>query len=213
MALMMKLNLVNKHEYEEQENYREIVLRIPKETVELERDFRYLGLDYKNLSIQDTNILDCEIIDRTDSNFSTEISKEISNIIIRANESGFTTPYQDIKKMLSIIDTLKCDDKYKLLAVLENKREDISNIRDAIKFANNIDCFELFEVDDEEELARKLVYDLEIDIEDLMEYADLQRLGEDISEEQKIAKTNHGYLRQNEEIRLSRTQEEEEEFE
>ena len=49
MSLKMKLNIVNKHEYEENEDYREVIVRIPKENEKLERDFRYLGLDYNNL--------------------------------------------------------------------------------------------------------------------------------------------------------------------
>ena len=97
MALTMKLNIVNKHEYEEQEDYREIILKIPNQRERLERDFRYLGLDYNNLSIQDTHILNCEVIDKSDPNFSAEMSTEISNIIARANDSGYTSPYQDIK--------------------------------------------------------------------------------------------------------------------
>lgn len=213
MALIMKLNIVNKHEYEEQDNYREIVLKIPNEKERLERDFKYLGLDYNNLLIQDTHILNCEVIDKSDPNFSAEMSTEISNIIARANDSGYTSPYQDIKKMFTIINTLDNEDKYKLLAILESERENISNIKDAIKFANNINCFELFDVYDEEELARRLIYNQEIYMEDVMEYADLQRLGKDISEDQRIIKTGQGYLRQNEELKQEKIQEEEEEFE
>lgn len=213
MALIMKLNIVNKHEYEEQEDYREIILKIPNQRERLERDFRYLGLDYNNLSIQDTHILNCEVIDKSDPNFSAEMSTEISNIIARANDSGYTSPYQDIKKMFAIINTLDIEDKYKLLAILESERENISNIKDAIKFANNINCFELFDVYDEEELARRLIYNQEIYMEDVMEYADLQRLGKDVSEDQRIIKAGQGYLRQNEELKQEKIQEEEEEFE
>ena len=141
------------------------------------------------------------------------MSTEISNIIARANDSGYTSPYQDIKKMFAIINTLDIEDKYKLLAILESERENISNIKDAIKFANNINCFELFDVYDEEELARRLIYNQEIYMEDVMEYADLQRLGKDVSEDQRIIKTGQGYLRQNEELKQEKIQEEEEEFE
>ena len=73
-------------------------------------------------------------------------------------------------------------------------------MKDVIKFANNINCFELLEAYNEEDLARKLIYNNEIDIEDLMEYSDLQKLGRDISIEQKILMTEQGYLRQNEEL-------------
>lgn len=106
----------------------------------------YLGLNYNNLSIQDTHVLECKIIDTENLAFSDMMSTEISNIIARENDEGYTTPYQDIKRMFAIIKTLDSEDKYKLLAILKSKKEEISNIKDAIKFANNINCFELIEV-------------------------------------------------------------------
>ena len=86
-------------------------------------------------------------------------------------------------------------------------------MKDVIKFASNINCFELFNVYTEEELAKKLIYNQEIYMEDLMKYADLNKLGKDISEFQKIIKTDQGYLRQNKEIEEQKVQEEEDEFE
>ncbi|HBC84294.1 MAG TPA: hypothetical protein DCZ30_02260 [Clostridiales bacterium] len=213
MSFKMKLNIVNKHEYEENEDYREIIVKIPNETEKLERDFRYLGLDYNNLSIQDTHILECEVIDTSDPQFSATISAEISNIIARGNKLGWTAPYQDIKAIFKIINNLNDEDRDKLLAILETKKEDISNIKDAIKFANNIDCFELIVADDEEELARRLIYNGDIDIEDLMDYADLNRLGEDYADDKNMKKTAQGYLTQECDLKNEIRKEEEEEFE
>lgn len=215
MSLKMKLNIVNKHEYEEKEDYREIVIKIPKETEKLEMDFKYLGLDYNNLSIQDTHVLECEVIDTEDPQFSSTMSTEISNIIAKANESGWTSPYQDIKEMFKIIKNFNVEDRDKLLAILETRIEEISNIRDAIKFAHNIDCFELIVADDEEELARRLIYNGDIDIEDLMDYADLSKLGEDYSDDKNMIKTTQGYLMQECDCNLRNEikKEEEEEFE
>lgn len=209
----MKLNIVNKHEYEEKEDYREIVIKIPKETEKLEIDFKYLGLDYNNLSIQDTHVLECEVIDTEDPAFSATMSTEISNIIAKANESGWTSPYQDIKAIFNIIKNFNVEDRDKLLAILETRREDISNIKDAIKFANNIDCFELVVADDEEELARRLIYNGDIDIEDLMDYADLNRLGQEYADDKNMKKIAQGYLKQECDLKNEVKKEEEEEFE
>lgn len=213
MSLKMKLNIVNKHEYEEKEDYREIIIKIPNETEKLERDFEYLGLNYNNLSIQDTHVLECELIDTEDPAFSATMSTEMSNIIARANESGWTSPYQDIKAMFKIIKNFNFEDRDKLLAILETRREEISNIRDAIKFAHNIDCFELIVADDEEELARRLIYNGDIDIEDLMDYADLNRLGQDYADDKNMKKTAQGYLKQECDLKNEIKKEEEEEFE
>lgn len=62
-----------------------------------------------------------------------------------------------------------------------------------------------------EELAKRLVYDGTIDIEDLMEYADLERLGRDYAETKEIVKTQQGYLSQEFDFQ-KKAQEEEEEF-
>lgn len=179
MSLKMKLNLVNKHEYEENEDYREIIVKIPKETEKLERDFRYLGLDYNNLSIQDTHVLDCEVIDTSDSQFSATMSTEISNIITRANEDGYTTPFQDIKSMFAIIKSLDDEDRDKLLAVLEMKKEQICNMKDAVKYGNNLGCFEYYNnINTHEEYAQKLISENEVSLDDVVDYINMEEMGE-----------------------------------
>lgn len=138
----MKLNIVNKNEYENKEDYREIILRIPKETEKLKRDFKYL--DYNNLSIQDTHVLECEVIETSNPQFSSEISIQISKIIEKANEYGYTTPFEDIKSIFNIIKLLNEKDRDKLLAVLEVKQDEIYNMKDAIKYGSNLNCFEYY---------------------------------------------------------------------
>ena len=89
------------------------------------------------------------------------------------------------------------------------KKEQINNI----KYAQNINCFNLTEAYDNEELARSLIYNGEIDIEDLMEYADLYRLGEEYSEDKNLTRTKYGYLNQETDLREDITKQKEEEFE
>ena len=72
---------------------------------------------------------------------------------------------------------------------MEGMKKQIHNIKDAIKYAQNIDCFNLTEADDNESLARRLVYEGEIDIEDLMEYADMYKLGKDYAEDKNMIQT------------------------
>jgi len=179
MSLKMKLNIVNKHEYEENEDYREVIVRIPKENEKLERDFRYLGLDYNNLSIQDAHVLECEVIDTSNPQFSAIMSTEISNIIAKANEDGYTTPFQDIKSMFNIIKLLDDEGRNKLLAVLEMKREQICNMKDAVKYGNNLDCFEYYNnISTHEEYAQELIDKKEVTLEDVADYINMEELGE-----------------------------------
>lgn len=214
--LEIKLNVVNKREYEENHNYREIIIKLPKSEEELKKDFEYLGLDYKNLSIQDSHILDCEVIVSDDPHFSGAISTELSNIIDKASDSGWTTPYQDIKSMYAILTLLKEDERDKLLAVLEFKREQISNMKDAVKYGNNLSCFEFYNnIHSAEDYAEKLIDDGEVNAQDIIDYIDLERLGDDYYKSEEGVFTNQGLIFEREYIdRVIRIeQENEEEFE
>lgn len=214
--LEIKLNVVNKREYEENHNYREVIIRFPKSEEELKRDFEYLGLDYKNLSIQDSHILDCEVIDSNNPHFSGMISTELSNIIDRASNSGWTTPFQDIKSMYNILTFLNEDERDKLLAVLELKREQISNMKDAVKYGKNLDCFEFYNnINSAEEYAEKLIADENVVAQDIIDYIDLERLGEDYYKSEEGIFTNQGLIFEREYIdRMIRNEREnEEEFE
>lgn len=207
--MYIRIDLVNKKQYEISDNYKEIKIIIPRDTEELKRDFSYLELDYDNLSIQDTHIKECEVICRDNPAFSAEMSGEINNIIVRASESGYTTPFNDMKEFYGKIKNLDIKDRDKLLAILEAKRENIENIRDAIKFADNINCFELIEAENTEELARNLIYNCEIDMEDLIDYADLDRLGEEYADDKGMIKTEQGFLMQESDLKCDLEKEEE----
>ena len=211
--LFIRIDMVNKKQYEESEIYKELKIVIPRSSEELEKDFKYLDLEYESYTIQDTHIKECEFIDNKDPAFSASISKAMNDLIARANDSGYTTPFQDMKKFYNITKKIDSYERDKLLAIFEVKKEQINNIKDAIKYAQNINCFNLTEAYDNEELARKLIYNGEIDIEDLMEYADLDRLGEEYSEDKNMTRTEYGYLNQECDLKEYILQEKEEEFE
>lgn len=210
--LEVKLNVVNKREYEENQNYREIIIRLPKSDEELKRDFEYLGLDYDNLSIQDSHILDCEVIDTNDPHFSGAISTELSNIIDRASDSGWTTPYQDIKSMYAILALLSEEKRDKLLAILEFKREEISNMKDAVKFGNNLSNFVFFNnINTPEDYAEELIRARELSVDDIMDYIDLGRLGKECIQSDNAKFTEQGLIFEKDEV--FRNYQEEEKFE
>ncbi len=211
--LQLRIDIVNKKQYEESDVYKEIKILIPRDFQELQKDFQYLDLNYNNLSIQDTHIIDCEFIDKEDPEFSSELSSEINNLIDKASDSGYTTPLQDIIKFYGVVRNFENEDKRKLLAILESNRTNINTLKNAIIYSQNIDCFELIEVDDKEELARYLVHNGEIDYDDLMDYADMERLGKDYARDKNMKETQQGFLSQNCDFKYNYIQEEEDEFE
>lgn len=211
--LIAKIDMVNKKEYEESEIYKEIKIIIPRSREELEKDFEYLGLNYNNYTIQDTHIKECVFMNKEDEDFAVNISRYINNIIRKADKLGYITPFQDIKKFYNRVKEFNEYQKYKILAIMEAKEDNIRNIKDVLKYAQNIDCFELTEAYDNQELGRRLVYEGEIDIEDLMEYADMEQLGKEYAEDKNMVNTQYGYLKQERDLIDYIEQDNEEEFE
>ena len=166
--LIAKIDMVNKKEYEESEIYKEIKIIIPRSREELEKDFEYLGLNYNNYTTQDTHIKECIFMDKEDEDFAVDISSYVNDMICKANRSGYTTPFKDIKKFYNIVKNFKEYDKYKILAIMEAEEDNIRNIKDVLKYAKNIESFDLTEAYDDKELGRRLVYDGKIDVEDLI---------------------------------------------
>ena len=211
--LIARIDMVNKKQYEESEIYKEIKIIIPRTSEELKKDFEYLDLDYENYTIQDTHIKECVFMDRDDEDFAVNISSYVNNIICKANKLGYTSPFQDIKKFFNMVRNFDEDEKDKILAILEVKEKQINNIRDIIKYAQNINCFNLTDAYDNNELGKRLVYQGKIDLEDLMDYADLDRLGKEYSEDKNMIKTQYGYLRQETDLVDHIEQDSEEELE
>ena len=128
--IYIRLDIVNKKQYEEyNKDYKEIKISIPKDSEGLEKDFEYLGLDYKNLSLQDTHIKECAVICEEDPDFSVNVTGRINRLIARANDHGYTTPFNDMKEFYNLIYNIKSDERDKLLAVFKAEEENIENIK------------------------------------------------------------------------------------
>ena len=81
--MYIRLDIVNKKEYEElNKDYKEIKISFPKDSEELEKDFAYLGLYYKNLSLQDTHIKECAVILEEDPDFSINLTGRLNNLFL-----------------------------------------------------------------------------------------------------------------------------------
>lgn len=193
--IYIRLDIVNKEEYETSDIYREIKILIPRDSEDLERDFEYLGLDYRNLEVQDTHIKECEFVCRNDPSFASDLSDEINLLIDRASEAGYTTPFNDMRVLYELLNNIKISDRDKLLAVLKTERERITNIKDAIKFTNNIDEYHLdSDSHSPEEFAENEIHLSELYMEDLLPYIDLETLGKDLIENRNARLTDYGVL-------------------
>jgi len=212
IEIYIKLNIVNKHEYQEQENYKEIKILLPRDSEDLEKDFDYLGLDYKFLDIKDTHITECQFICKEDPMFATNITDEINRLIARANELGYTTPFNEMKKFYESVNNLDTTDRDKLLAILQVKEDYIENITDALKCFEELEKYYLdLDSFDECEFAGNQIRAGDLYMEDVLPYINMRALGKDLIRERNAKVTKYGVLcPMEEEMEIS---EEEEEFE
>lgn len=193
--IYIRLDIVNKEEYETSDDYREIKILFPRDSEDLERDFEYLGLDYRNLDIQDSHIKECKIICKNDPAFASNLSDELNLLIDRASSSGYTTPFNDMKVFHELINNIKISDRDKLLAVLKTERERINNIKDVIKYTKKIDEYYLDgDSHSLEEFAENEIHLGELYMEDVIPYIDLEELGRDLINQRNGKLTEYGVL-------------------
>ena len=208
----IRLDVVNKKEYENHNrDYREIKISIPKDSEELEKDFDYLGLDFKYLNPQDTHIKECSVIFEDDPDFSINITGMLNNMMIRQSNLGYTTSFNDMKELYNSIQNLNASDRNKLLALFKAEEDKIKNVKDVIKYIKNLDKFYL----DENSFSYEQFAENEIDLgevymDDVLPYIDLETLGKDLIEDRNAKLTDYGVLCRMDE---GMEQEDEEEFE
>lgn len=206
----IRLDIVNKKQYEEyDQNYKEIKISIPKDSEELERDFEYLGLDYKCLDIQDTHVKECAIICKEDPDFSVNLTGRMNRLIARTENKGFMTPFNYMKEFYNVINNIQAEDRDKVLAIFEAEEEHITNIKDVIKYIKNLDRFYLDWTSlSPEEYAKNEIHTGELYMEDVLPYIDLEKLGKDLIQNRNAKLTQYGVL-----CRMNEGIEQEEEFE
>lgn len=210
--IYIRLDIVNKKEYEElNKDYKEIKISFPKDAEELKKDFKYLGLDYKNLGLQDTHIKECAVICEEDPDFSVNVTGMLNRLIARADNKGYTTPFNDMKNFYDLINNIQPDDRDKILAILEAEEERINNMKDVLKYVKNLDRYYLdWATHSPEEYASNGIHLGELNMNDVFPYIDLETLGKDLIKDRNARLTEYGVLCI---INESIEQENEEEFE
>lgn len=227
--MKFKLNVVNKKEYEEKDNYKEIIIVLPKDSEELEKDFEYLGLDYKSLSVQDTHVKKVEILNFSNKRLSSALNELLEDVKEESGRNGYTMPFNNVKQLYDTIKDFNESQMIKLLAVLEAEKESIEIINDLVDFSNRLDEYVLDdEIFDAEAYARSLFDNGDLVVEDITDYIniddiidciDLDAIGRDYALEYGKSITPYGlvecvgepYHKVNESVQLEN--EEENEFE
>ncbi len=212
--LEVKLNVVNKRDYEEKHNYREVVIKLPKTDSELRKDFEYLGLDYDNLSIQDTHIKSCKFIDKEKEHdsFCRIANVEIQSIINKGFKFGYTAPYQDVKQLYINFANMRLYERDKAISLIKLKSEEIKCIKDIFDELEKIEDFDYcVSVETAEEYLSNLIENDSITAKEIAKYIDVKEVGEALLNNVEHVFTEHGLLIEN--ISVDKNLIDEEEFE
>ena len=214
---IFEIEVVNKKEYEESGNYSSITLYVPLDLERAKEKFKNIGLNYNNLSINDTHIVKCKLLNFYNPYLANKFNELINNEIEKcSNEYGYTAPIQEIEKLGEQIGKFNNSMMTKFLSLVEIKQNDIMRINDLIKIADNLKRYELIpDIQNYEQLGKYLVnetghFDSNYTLED---YIDYEKLAKDYTKKGYTYDgdfTEFGYLIKNE--NLENENENEEEF-
>lgn len=218
---ILKVRVANKKEYEESENYSNIIIYLPSTKEEIQEKLKKINIEYDKLKINDTHVIECEKINSKNEKITEDFNKIIKKKIKEFEEESYITPFEEIEKLSYKIEKYDNYAMEKFLALINVKDKEINYIRDIVNLAEHIDEYELIpEVKDFNDMGKYLVLETGFlnDINLLDKYIDYSELAKDYLEQGVLCKgdfTEYGYIIKNNNIekRGSLKKEEEEEFE
>lgn len=191
MGLKVKINVVNKHDYKDGVDYKEVVIKLPIKEENLNDIFWYL----KVVDKKDAQVLSCEVVDENDPHFSAIMGTLISALINRGNDINYKTSYLDIKNIFDVLQYSDDEVRDKILAIYELSSEKLSNIKDFINYLNNMEEFEFHRnITTAEQYADELIDDSEVDMYDLIDFVDKEALGNTYCENNDGKFTDYGLI-------------------
>lgn len=96
---VLKIEVVNKKEFEESSMYSKVTIYLPESKERLEEKFKLIDLDYNNLTIQDTHITKCEIVNFDDEILSNRFNKMMEHKIEKFFKNSYLTPFQEMESL------------------------------------------------------------------------------------------------------------------
>lgn len=214
---ILKVEVINKKEFEESEMYSKVIIYLPTDNEILKEKFKRINLDYDRLTIQDTHITKCELVNFEDEILLKRFNSVMKYEIEKFSDNSYTTPFQEIELLCKEIKNFDNIKMQKFLALTEIKDNNINYIHDLIKCAKRTSNYDLLpNVNDLSDMGKYLVNETGHfdDISVLEEYIDYYKLAKDYTKKGHIYNgefTEYGYIMKKEFIENEK--EEEEEFE
>ena len=218
---VLKVEVVNKKEFEESSNYSKIIVYLPSTDEVLKEKFKRINLDFDRLTIQDTHITKCEIVNFEDYILAERFNKVMEYELDKFSNNSYTTPFQEIELLCKEIKKFDNIKMQKFLALEEIKDKNINYIHDLVECAKQISNYELLpNVNDLNDMGKYLVNETGHfdDIIFLKDYIDYYKLAKDYTREGCTYNgdfTEYGYImkKEFEENIENKKESEEEEYE
>ena len=218
---VLKVEVVNKKEFEESSNYSKIIVYLPSTDEVLKEKFKRINLDFDRLTIQDTHITKCEIVNFEDYILAERFNKVVEYELDKFSNNSYTTPFQEIELLCKEIKKFDNIKMQKFLALEEIKDKNINYIHDLVECAKQISNYELLpNVNDLNDMGKYLVNETGHfdDISFLKDYIDYYKLAKDYTREGCTYNgdfTEYGYImkKEFEENIENKKESEEEEYE
>lgn len=197
---VFKIEVVNKKEFDESGIYNSIIIYLPTTTEDLIEKFQRINLDYDKVMSQDTDIIECEIVNFYNEELSMDFNKMIKRIIESVGIDEETTPFEEINLLCNKVKKFDNIKMSKFLAMVEIKKNKISSIHDLVKCAKTIQKYELLpDVKNVREMGKYLVYETGHfdDVRFLEDYIDYNKLVKDYTQKGSQYRgefTEYGYL-------------------
>lgn len=213
---VLKIEVVNKKEFEESSMYGKVTIYLPTTKEKLEEKFKQINLDYNKLTIQDTHITKCEIVNFNDEILSNRFNKVIQYEIEKFFKNSYLTPFQEIESLCKEVRNFDNIRMQKFLALTEVKDSKINYIHDLIDYASKTNRYNLLpNINDFSDMGKYLVNETghfdEISL--LEDYIDYYKLAKDYIQKGCTYNgifTEYGYLMEKEDFNRNQKQEEEE---
>lgn len=216
---VLKIEVVNKKEFEESSMYNNVTIYLPTTKEIIEDKLKLIKLNYDELSIQDTHVTKCEIVNFSDEILASRFNKVMEYQIEKYSKNSYTTPFQEIELLCREVKNFDNIRMQKFLAIEEIKDNKINYIHDLVNCAKQTSKYNLLpNVNDYFDMGKYLVNETghfdEVSV--LEDYIDYCKLAKDYTQKGHTYSgvfTEYGYLMEKEELDRNQEKENEEEFE
>lgn len=197
---IFKIEIANRKEFEESQMYSRVTIYLPTSKEILKEKFQKINLDYEKLTIDDTYVTKCEIVNFNNENLSYEFNEMIKEKIRKSTIEDHYIPFQEVELLCEEVKNFDNIRMKKFLALIYTQENQANDMYELVKCAKATKKYELLpEVKNLTDMGRYLVEETGYfnDVSFLEDYIDYYTLAKDYTQKgytHNGSFTKHGYL-------------------